>query len=119
MLIRATCKTCGKEFEYEGTRGRCRLYCSLKCKNKHDNQAYNDRIVAKTGQNYWKWKYDNDLEYREKRKLDNSVGSKKRREERRVKVRDALVAQIRNAKTLEKAIELFEEKARVRSENYR
>lgn len=118
MLIHATCKNCGKEFEYEGTGGRCRAYCSLRCKIKRDNQAFNDSIVAKTGQNYWKWKYDNDLEYRKKRKIDNAAGAKRRREERRVEVRDALIVQIRDAKTLEEAIELFEKKARIRSENY-
>jgi hypothetical protein len=75
MLIHAICKNCGKEFEYEGTggSGRHRTYCSAKCKIKRDNQAYKNSIVEKTGQNYWKWKYNNDPEYREERKINNNA----------------------------------------------
>ena len=118
MLISATCKNCGKEFEYEGTGGRRRAYCSTKCKNKRDNRIYSDIRNARLGEDYWKWRYHNDSEYREKRKSDNTAWLRKRREEKRAKARDDLITQIRDAKTLEEAAKLFDEKARIRSENY-
>lgn len=119
MLVHAKCKNCGKEFEYENAGGRRRAYCSAKCKIKRDNQAYNDRMVEKTGQNYWEWKYNNDPEFRERRKKANNERIKVKREEKRIEKRDMLVAQIRGAETIEEAIDLFEAKARIRSENYR
>ena len=76
MLISATCKNCGKEFEYEGTGGRRRTYCSVECKNKRDNRVYSDRRNARLGEDYWKWRYHNDSEYREKRKSDNTAWQK-------------------------------------------
>lgn len=111
MLENVTCKICGKEFEYERGIGRIRKFCSKQCSNKARNLGCANR-------NYWRDRYANDTAFRERKRALNSASSKRKREERRVNQRNELVRTIRAAETLEEAIELFEEKARVRADLY-
>lgn len=116
--MKAICKTCGKEFEYEYKGGRLRKFCSAKCSVKFCNMNYH--------QNYWTKRYHEDPEWREKRlSYNNELARKKRAadraeaEKKRQLVAKATVLLIRGASTLEEAIEIFEEKASVRKEFYK
>lgn len=116
--MKAICKTCGKEFEYEYKGGRLRKFCSTKCSVKFSNMTYH--------QGYWTKRYREDAEWREKRlSYNNELARKKRAdakeeaEKRRQLIANATVQLIREASTLEEAIEIFEEKALVRKEYYK
>lgn len=116
--MKAICKTCGKEFEYEYKGGRLRKFCSRKCSIKFANMTYH--------REYWKKRYHEDSEWREKRLSFNKEQSRKKRaadreeaEKKRQLIAKVIVQLIRGASTLEEAIEVFEEKALVRKEFYK
>ena len=109
MSKTAICKVCGKEFEYEPSRGRKPGFCSEECRAKAHTKTNTKSMVKR---------YHSDEEWRKKRIANNAAGEKRRRAERKEKVITDMVAFFASSTDTRAIRKLLEEKTRVKSECY-
>lgn len=102
----AKCTVCGKETEWSG-RGRERLYCSRKCRNKHRSEYQKE---------YYRKRVATDAEFRERR-LENIRKHNQLREQkyRTNKMRE-LAEKLYYAETMDDIRKLLEDNVRALKE---
>ena len=109
MKKTATCKVCGKEFEYDTARGRDPHFCSDECRAKAHTKTNTKSMVKR---------YHNDEEWRKQRIKRNAEGEKRRRAERKEKVLNDMVAFFASTTDTKAIRRMLEEKTRIKSECY-
>lgn len=96
------CTVCGKEMEWSG-RGREKLYCSRKCRNKHRSEYQKE---------YYRKRVATDAEFRERR-IENIRKHNQLREQkyRNTKMRE-LAEKLYYAETVDDIVKLLEDNVR-------
>lgn len=100
------CTVCGKEMEWSG-RGREKLYCSRKCRNKHRSEYQKE---------YYRKRVTTDAEFRE-RHMDNIRKLNKLREQKyRTNKMRKLAERLYDTETVEEVLEILEANVRALKE---
>lgn len=109
-MVNRTCVVCGKVFqEVKHPKGNKRKFCSHECELNHRREYR---------QEYFKKRYAEDPEYREKTKQANAKRLvEKRKTNRETALRDAAI-DLYNAETLEDIIGILNEKFKMKAEVY-
>lgn len=105
----SVCPICGKEFEQVAGKGRKRVYCSQKCKEKRDN---------KETYKYLKNRYETDAEFRKKRNEANVISCRRKREQaKRIAIRKIAI-DVMKVDTPEEVVEILTDNFRLKRETY-